>query len=246
MGHANFNYECATFQAVGKARDAQTLGDIKASDGFSFSEIQFLTSGGANAYVDHPQLGHVIQSYTYWADPAWTEAGVAGWYLYDDNDGAYPMNSVVIPMGQAYCVRVDNGEIGESLNYAGEVPSTAIPITFAHANFNYVGNCTPVQITLGDIVGSENLSFSQIQFLTSGGANAYVDHAQLGHVIQSYTYWSDPAWTEAGVAGWYLYDDQDGAYPMNDIVLNPGQAFCVWVDNGEVDESISIPAAVSK
>ena len=67
-------------------------------------------------------------------------------------------------------------------------------------------------------------SYSEIQFLTSGGANAYVDHDQLGHVIQSYTYWADPAWTDAGVAGWYLYDDNDAAYPMNDVVLNPDQA----------------------
>ena len=96
MATANFNFECATFQAVGKARDAQTLGDIKASENFSYSEIQFLTSGGANAYVEHPQLGRVKQSYTYWADPDWTEAGVAGWYLYDDADGEYPDRKSVV------------------------------------------------------------------------------------------------------------------------------------------------------
>ena len=116
MAVANFNYECATFQAVGKARDAQTLGDIKASDGFSYSEIQFLTSGGANAYVDHPQLGKVIQSYTYWSDPDWTEAGVAGWYLYDDEDGAYPMNDVEIQAGQGFCVSVAGSEVGEGIS----------------------------------------------------------------------------------------------------------------------------------
>ena len=244
MATANFNYECATFQAVGKARDAQTLGDIKASEGFSYSEIQFLTSGGANAYVDHPQLGRVIQSYTYWSDPDWTESGVAGWYLYDDEDGAYPMNDIVIPLGQAYCVSVAGSEVGETLNYAGEVPNSAVALTFDHANFNYVGNCTPADITLGDIVASEDFSYSEIQFLTSGGANAYVDHPQLGRVIQSYTYWSDPDWTEAGVAGWYLYDDEDGAYPMNDINIKAGQGFCVSVAGSEVGEGISIPSAL--
>ena len=244
MTVANFNYECATFQAVGKARDAQTLGDIKASEGFSFSEIQFLTSGGANAYVEHPQLGRVIQSYTYWADPEWTTAGVAGWYLYDDADGEYPMNDVVVPMGQAYCVWMAGEELGETLNYAGEVANTAVPLTFNVANFNYVGNCTPTKIELGDIVASENFSFSEIQFLTSGGANAYVDHPQLGRVIKSYTYWADPEWTTAGVAGWYLYDDADGAYPMNDVELEAGQAFCVWVAGEEVGEGISIPSAL--
>ena len=244
MAVANFNYECATFQAVGKARDAQTLGDIKASEGFTYSEIQFLTSGGANAYVDHPQLGRVKQSYTYWMDPEWSAAGVAGWYLVDDTDGEYPMNDVVVPLGQAYCVWVDSGEVNETLNYAGEVPSTAVPMTFKYANFNYVGNCTPVKITLGDIVGSEGLSYSEIQFLTSGGANAYMDHPQLGRVKKSYTYWMDPEWSAAGVAGWYLVDDTDGNYPMNSEELNPGQAFCVWVDSGEVGEGISIPSAL--
>ena len=116
MAVANFNYECATFQAVGKARDAQTLGDIKASDGFSYSEIQFLTSGGANAYVDHPQLGKVIQSYTYWSDPDWTAAGVAGWYLVDDTDGEYPMNDVDIAAGKAFCVWIEGNEVGESIS----------------------------------------------------------------------------------------------------------------------------------
>ena len=244
MATANFNYECATFQAVGKARDAQTLGDIKASEGFSYSEIQFLTSGGANAYVNHEQLGRVIQSYTYWADPDWTTSGVAGWYLVDDTDGEYPMNDVVIPLGQAYCVWVEGNEVGETLNYAGEVPNSAVALTFDHANFSYVGNCTPVDIKLGDITASEGFSYSEIQFLTSGGANAYVNHEQLGRVIQSYTYWSDPEWTTAGVAGWYLVDDTDGEYPMNDVDIAAGKAFCVWVEGNEVGESISMPSAL--
>ena len=39
-------------------------------------------------------------------------------------------------------------------------------------NMNFVGNCSPVDLTLGDITPNEDFVNSTIMFLTTGGATA--------------------------------------------------------------------------
>ena len=218
------------------------LGDIDASDDFYASSIQFLTSGGATAKVDHPQLGNVYATYKFW----WAEdttAGVRGWYLDADSDAEYPQNDRVIKAGEAFCVDLDAYELDATLNFAGEVDGEDNVLSFSHVKFSYVGNSSPVDITLGDIDASDDFYASSIQFLTSGGATAKVDHPQLGNVYATYKFW----WAEdttAGVRGWYLDADGDAEYPQNDRVIKAGEAFCVDLDAYEQDATITIPSAL--
>ena len=236
----NFNYTCNMFAPVGTTAK---LGDIEASDDFYFSKIEFLTPDGANDTVDHPQLGTVTKSYKFW----WAEdaaAKVRGWYLEDDAAGAYPMNDVPVGLGAAFCVTRADSEPDCFLTYAGQVFDNPNGLTLSFGrNFNYVGNSTPVEITLGDIDASDDFYFSKIEFLTPDGANDTVDHPQLGTVTKSYKFW----WAEdaaAKVRGWYLEDDAAGAYPMNDVPVGAGEAFCVTRADSEPDCTITIPSAL--
>ena len=218
------------------------LGDIDASDDFYESSIQFLTSGGATATIDHPQLGTVKATYKFW----WAEdtvAGVRGWYFEDDGDAEYPQNDRVINAGEAFCVNLNPNETEATLNYAGEVDSEDNVLSFSHDQFSYVGNSSPVDITLGDIDASDDFYESSIQFLTSGGATATIDHPQLGTVKATYKFW----WAEdtvAGVRGWYFEDDGDAEYPQNDRVIKAGEAFCVNLNPNETGATITIPSAL--
>ncbi|MBS7286896.1 MAG: hypothetical protein KIH06_06510 [Kiritimatiellae bacterium] len=236
----NFNYTCNMFAPVG---GTAKLGDIEASDDFYDSKIEFLTPDGANDTVDHPQLGTVTKSYKFW----WAEdaaAKVRGWYLEDDTTGAYPMNDAEVGFGSAFCVTRVDSEPDCFLTYAGQVLNDPNGITLSFGrNFNYVGNCTPVGIVLGDIDASDDFYDSKIEFLTPDGANDKVNHPQLGTVTKSYKFW----WAEdaaAKVRGWYLEDDTTGAYPMNDVPVGAGEAFCVTRVDSEPNCTITIPSAL--
>ncbi len=236
----NFNYTCSMFAPVaGTAK----LGDIEASDDFYDSKIEFLTPDGANDTVTHDSLGTVTKSFRFW----WAEdaaAGVRGWYLTSDTTGAYPMNDIEITLGSAFCVTRVDTEPDCYLTYAGQVFDDPNGITLSFGrNFNYVGNCTPVGIVLGDIDASDDFYDSKIEFLTPDGANDTVTHDSLGTVTKSFRFW----WAEdaaAGVRGWYLTSDTTGAYPMNDIPVSAGAAFCVTRVDTEPDCTITIPSAL--
>ena len=216
-----------------------TLADVKPNDEFVNSSIQFLTTGGATATV---QVGGKTQkaTYVYWTEDDEPEDG-AGWYLKTDDDAEYNQNDRVIPFGDAYCVDRSTGEADAQLTYAGEVQTTPVTKTFA-PKFNYIGNCCPKALTLGDIIPNEDFVNSSIQFLTTGGATATV---QVGGKTQkaTYVYWTEDDEPEDG-AGWYLKTDDDAEYNQNDRLIEAGAAFCVDRSTGEPDATLTIPAAL--
>ena len=230
-----------TFVPVGTERSEMTLGDITPNSEFISSSIQFLTSGGATATVNDPNLGSVKATYIYWSagdDPV----GGAGWYFAADDTATYNQNSRIVPFGDAYCVSRDSGEPEAELTYAGEVQTTAVTKNL-NSGFNYIGNCSPVDLTLGDITPNSEFISSSIQFLTSGGATATVTDPNLGSVKSTYIYWSagdDPV----GGAGWYFAADDTATYNQNSRVIVAGEAFCVSRDSGEPEATITIPPAL--
>ena len=104
---AGFNYygNCAPSQ--------MKLGDITVDDTkFRSSSIDFLDDGGANAFIDDPDLGYVIESYVYWNEDD-SDCGVAGWFLFDDGDAEYPRNDRPLQAGEAFCVScAGSSEVG--------------------------------------------------------------------------------------------------------------------------------------
>ena len=239
--NSGFNYVANTFVPVGTERSEMTLGDITPNSEFISSSIQFLTPGGATASVTDPNLGKVKATYIYWTAED-EPVGGAGWYFAADDDAAYNQNSRVVPFGDAYCVDRDGGEADAELTYAGEVQTTAVTKSLV-SGFNYVGNCCPMNLTLGDITPNEEFISSSIQFLTSGGATASVTDPNLGKVKATYIYWTAED-EPVGGAGWYFAADDDAAYNQNSRPIAAGEAFCVDRDGGEADATISIPAAL--
>lgn len=238
---SGFNYVCNTFVPIGVDRTEMTLGDIKPNDEFVFSSIQFLTSAGATAKVTVEGLGTVYATYNYWTeadDPADGE----GWYLVADDGTKYNQNSKVVPFGDAYCVERDGGETGAALVYSGEVQSTPVTKTF-NSGFNYIGNCVPTNLSLGDIVPNEDFVFSSIQFLTSAGATAKVTVEGLGVVYATYNYWTEADGAQDG-DGWYLVADDAVQYNQNSRIIEAGSAFCVERDGGETTASLTFPSAL--
>ncbi len=233
-----FNYRCATFVSTDKTRATMTLGDIIPNEDFVNSSIQFLTSAGATAKVTFGGR-QVSEIYTYWEEED-AEDG-AGWYLLADDDATQNCNDRVIAFGEAFCVTRTGSEADATLTTAGNVQDTAVTYSFAQ-NFNYVGNCSPVEITLGDITPNEDFVNSSIQFLTEGGATAKVTFGGR-QVSEIYTYWEEDD-AEDG-AGWYLLADDDATQNCNAKVIAPGQAFCVTRTGSEADATLTIPAPLN-
>ena len=235
------NFRCAAFVPVGKARAAMTLGDFIPNEDFVNSSVMFLTTGGATARTTFDGA-QVAEKYVYWTEDDQPEDG-AGWYLYDDDDATVNQNSKVVPFGQAFCVTRTVTETDATLTTAGEVQDTPVTLSFVQ-NMNFVGNCSPVDLTLGDITPNEDFVNSSIMFLTTGGATARTtfDGKQ---VAEKYVYWTDDDGPEDG-AGWYLYDDDDATVNQNSVQVPAGQAFCVTRTVTETDATLTIPAAISK
>ena len=237
----NMNFRCAAFVPVGTTRAAMTLGDFIPNEDFVNSTIMFLTTGGATARTTFDGA-QVAETYVYWTADDDPEDG-AGWYLYADDDATVNQNDKVVPFGQAFCVTRAGAEPDATLTTAGEVQDTPVTLSFVQ-NMNFVGNCSPVDLTMGDITPNEDFVNSTIMFLTTGGATARTtfDGSQ---VAQTYVYWTADDDPEDG-AGWYLYADDDATVNQNAIPVPAGQAFCVTRAGAEPDATLTIPAAITK
>ncbi len=239
------NWVVNTFVPVTGEKDSMKLGDIKPSDSFVSSSIDFLESNGPIHMVDDPNLGETEERYVYISNPLWTAAKVAGWYLMSDadSDAEFPKNDRTLALGEGMCVYNADGE-GLSLNFSGAVYSESAPITLGD-EMNWLGNCSPSDITLKDITVNEKFSSSSIDILASDGPVRTINDPNLGETEERYVYISNPNWTAAKVAGWYLMSDadNDAEYPKNDTVIKAGEGLCVYNADGE-DVIISIPSAL--
>ena len=239
--NSGYNIAGGTFLPVGKAADDLTLGDIQPNDEFLTSSIQFMTSGGANANTTFKGKS-VRATYTYWTEEDEPEEG-PGWYLSVDGDGEVNQNSVSIPMGTGFLVNRKGSEAEAALVYAGEVNTAPVTRELPTSGYNLVANCSPTDITLGDITPNEDFLTSSIQFMTPGGANANTTFKGKS-VRATYTYWTEDDEPEEG-AGWYLSVDGDGEINQNDLVTIPaGGGFLVNRKGSEPDATVTIPSAL--
>lgn len=218
-----------------------TLGDITASDDWitGNDEVKTLLANGA-----------VDKAYTYVPPAMATEAGCpAGWYLTADildeskaeSMGEYCKNSDPLPLGNGLLVLV--GSASTTLTYAGEVLTADQPITLkGNYAYNITGNISPVNMTLGDITGSDDwiTGNDELKTLLDNGA-----------VDKAYTYVPPAMAAEAGCpAGWYLTADildetkaeSMGNYCKNSEPITAGEAFIVLV--GSATTTITIPTAL--
>ena len=216
-----------------------TFGDIAPNANITYTGtiIQLLLDNGATATVEVDGLGEVDAMFTY----ATTDVGapVDGWYLMDDYGFEYCQNDRVLPFGQG--ILVDCGDADAAFVYAGAVSTEDTEVEL-QANFNFTGNCSPADITFGDITPNDSITYtgSIIQLLLDNGATAMVEVDGLGEVDAMFTY----ATTDVGapVDGWYLMDDYGFEYNQNARTLPAGAG--ILVDCGDAGASITIPAAL--
>ena len=238
-GGAAYNLTVATFKVVGKDASAMTLGDITASADWitGNDEIKTLQGNGA-----------VDKAYTFVGTTDAADWGCpAGWYytkdVLDDSIAdltPYCKNSDPLPLGDGLLVLV--GSSTTTLTYAGEVLSVDQPIALkGGAAYNITGNVTPVDMTLGDIVGSADWITGNDELKTLQG-NGAVDKAYTFVGTADAADWGCPA-------GWYytkdVLDDSIAdltPYCKNSTPVSAGEAFIVLV--GSSATQITIPAAL--
>ena len=237
------NYVGASFIPCGKTKKDIKLGDIKASDNFIKSTIQFWTAGGGNMKTNVEEFVNKPMNFCYWPEDCGQIGEVAGWYLEADEDAKYPMNDVAIPLGQGFVVNRYAGENAETITFAGEVNGNSFPLNGFATDFNYVGTGAPRMVKLGEIIASDDAIKSAIQFWTPGGGNMKTNVEEFVNKPMNFCYWPEDCGQIGEVAGWYLEADEDAKYPMNDVQIPAGGGFIFSRYPGE-DVILSMPAAL--
>ena len=257
---------CPTF--LGVSQQKVRLGDIKLSNFSSgTSALQLLNAYGATAKVSaeligseaFAEFGAVDAVFICATEEDAEEYGCTpGWYLPDDwdNDGAFPMNDVLLKKGQGFIIQVNDAEL--KITYSGEVDSGEegeISLPYNIGEKNVMGNCTPVDLVLGDVaLANFSSGTSALQFLNAYGATAKVTATMIGDAAFSEFGAVDAVFIcatqeDAGeygcVPGWYLPDDWDneGAYPMNNVKLPAGKAFVLQVNDAGL--VVTLPSALA-
>ena len=222
-----------------------TLGDI-------IPNASFNPDGGNHIILF--EAGMIVAKLTY------MDADQVGWYK-DDNGVELPvgwydqskfmnwsgltpsdnMNSYVLPFGM--CIMLNAGT-GQGVVFCGEVKADATEVVYSLGSDLY-GNCTPVEMDLGDII--PNASFNP-----DGGNHIILFEA--GMIVAKLTY------MDADQVGWYKDDngvelpvgwyDQSkfmnwsGLTPsdnMNSYVFGPGVGFML---NAGTGQGVVVPSAL--
>ena len=210
-----------------------TVGDIIANDDFeAFSDsIQILDEDT----VTQHWLTYVSQAWLD-ANDIGQEGYTVGWYKTTDEDLATPMNDISLPLGSAVMVYV--GSADAKLGYKGEVADEAKYVSVPVDGYGFIGNASPSALKLGELK-------------PSSGFEPFTDSIQIldaETVTQHWLTYVSQAWLDANdigqegyTVGWYKTTDEDLATPMNDIVLNAGDAFMTYVST---DVNFEIPSAL--
>ena len=252
VNNGDFNWLCNTFKAV----DGRlwTLADIVPNENYLFSILQFLGPTGATKKFTLANDDEVYGEFEYWPeadiDPdelASGETATTGWDTRNLDSKLVLMNSVQIPEGGMFVVDALDDDAAVGVN--GQVDAEDTECLLVNGDFNWYGNCTPVPLTLADIVPNENYLFSILQFLSPTGATKKFTLANDDEVYGEFEYWPeadiDPdelASGETATTGWYVRNLDGKLVLMNSVSIPAGAAFCV--DALDDDASVIVPSAL--
>ena len=102
-----YNTGVSTFLQVGKEKTTQTLGAIAFDNASSMgSVLQLVAADGSTLTVAHDELGEVSAMFVYLNESDYADFGASapGWYLLDDGEFLYSMNSYPIPAGKGFLI----------------------------------------------------------------------------------------------------------------------------------------------
>ena len=235
-----------------------TLGDIMANsfddtDGDAYGTLEWT---GFVPFSDFIQTMNTVGKFTgkYTYVPDGYKVGVAqGWYDFKDKTCKTEANSVEIPFTHGFYLASGdgNGGLAPMLSFCGNVKPDPTIVSVASSSM-LTGNCTPVDITLGQITAN---SFDDTDGETYGtlewtGFVPFSDFIQVmndkGKFIGKYTY-APAGYKNGNVAGWYEFTDKECTDCVNDsVVIKAGQAVYVSANdgNGGLAPTITIPSAL--
>ena len=239
----NYNYMVATFDKVNPLA-TYTLADISVNDEFCYSTLSFLdTDSSTKSFVID---GLTADAFTYYfeADLEGTEfEGQPGWYYVDDESELHSANHISVPFGSAFYIEgLDEGEA--ALVFSGVVVDGDTPIDVVGGAYNYMGNCSPANLTLADIGVNEDFIYSTLSFLDSDSSTKSFVIGGLSADAFTYYFEADLEGTEfEGQPGWYYVDDESEIHSANHITVNAGDMFYIeGLDEG--DAQVIVPSAL--
>ena len=165
-----------------------------------------------------------------------------GWYPFaelDDLDFSNCQNGLKVPLGSMAVVVTAHSDA--TIVFSGEVRQEETPLKLVGGFKTYVGNCSPVDITLGDIKPNADFEFDadMIYFFDkSGDVTGYYGYLDAK---------SKEEYEEAKDAdiGWYPFaelDDLDFSNCQNSLPVKAGDSFVVVTAHSTA--TLTIPPAV--
>lgn len=243
-------YNGSTFYKISEGK--LTLGEVGVDAKFSpcSDSLTLLNQyGGIKGMYYYVDQANIDIMKDYFAD---STKAVVGWYdadLYDNWDWESDLpnaNSVELEDGEAAMLQV--GVDGASIVVSGGVDTEDIDLQCDANKKSFRCNCTPIGITLGDVLA--NTAFSpcsdSLTILNQYGGIKnmyyYVDQENIDIMKE---YFADSA---KAVVGWYdadLYDNWDWESDLpnaNEVTLAPGAGFMLQV--GTNTAGVIIPSAL--
>ncbi len=246
MGYQNqtvagsgFTWSVSTFQQIGKELEAQTLGS------FALPTDENFLSGDSIILEVYGTDGALEGSYSFVDEGNAATYGLTstGWYPLEkmqnweatDEDLS---NDVVIPFGKG--VIITSGEADTTLTFAGQVVAEAKSYTVAGSGFTWIGNATPVDLTLGDFAIPTDEGF------LSGDSIILEFYGTDGALEGSYSFVDEGNAATYGLAntGWYPLEKMQNWEATDEDLSNSVQipsGKMVIITSGEADTTLTLP-----
>ena len=235
LTQGKFKVICTQFQTVGVDADKMTLGDFVPGGTWALTDsIKIFADNSAvemeAIYVDEANLVRLQSRYP---------DATVGWYSKADKTYSNNLNTKAMPLGTS--VMAYTSKATSYITFAGQVVTTEddkITYTLTQGKFAMVGNCTPVDLTLGDFVpgGAWALTDSIKIFADNSAVEMeaiYVDEANL---VRLQTRFPD------ATVGWYSKADKTYSNNLNTRPVAAGEGFMAYTS--KVGATISIPTAL--
>ena len=248
-----YNWKVSTFDKVGSG--VTTLGDISVDDDFGASYLSFLNPDGTTKTFSIPEIiaegGEPVAGFNYLNAEAAADAGLdaPGWYYIDTEYtfSYYCFNDVEVPFGSMFYIEAEGPA---NIVSSGTVAAEAQPIEVtSDKQFNFTGNCSPSDLTLGDIGVDSDFGGSLLSFLNPDGTTKTFSIPEIiaegGEPVSGFNYLNEEDAADLGLAGpgWYYIDAEYtySYYSFNSVSVPAGSMFYI---EAEGPANVIIPSAL--